>query len=341
MDKGLSTNSYDPFGMPLLGRSFELLIEYRYGFNNVENTSNVLNYCNTTDFGDRMYDTRTGRWFSIDNYVVIYSPVSPYTFCLNNPIANIDLGGNFVIQSNITGNGPLATMARSIEIFLLQNFVEACKKQLISDPYLMQAFLDVSGFSITDLDIIFSNGFGPVLRFATAEDNIDAIASFSYYKGRTDYGLDAGEFASEILLDYSYFKSGSSFFKLISLLHELVHFGDVADDQIIFNNDFKGYPEYNKIAELSNLLYGDFFRERGSPPNTIEPGVAFEIIATGQYEATYEQYLIHREKNDPTSNTNRKANDKNMKKSSRKKESSNWDQRPLSDDEINSEKQKY
>lgn len=52
------------------------------------------------DFGARHYDTRIGRWLSLDPYKHLYTPVSPYAFALNTPIRAMDPDGNVVIYVN-------------------------------------------------------------------------------------------------------------------------------------------------------------------------------------------------------------------------------------------------
>jgi hypothetical protein len=46
------------------------------------------------DFGDRILDTRIGRWFSVDNMEGKYSSLSPYNSFRNNPMFFIDPDGN-------------------------------------------------------------------------------------------------------------------------------------------------------------------------------------------------------------------------------------------------------
>jgi RHS repeat-associated protein len=48
---------------------------------------------NAYDFGERIYDPRLGRWFSVDPLASQYPEYSPYVFAYNNPIAVIDPDG--------------------------------------------------------------------------------------------------------------------------------------------------------------------------------------------------------------------------------------------------------
>jgi len=48
---------------------------------------------NSLDFGARMYDSRLGRWLSIDPLAAKFPSVSPYAFAYNNPIFYIDKEG--------------------------------------------------------------------------------------------------------------------------------------------------------------------------------------------------------------------------------------------------------
>jgi len=84
---------YDPFGMLTVGRSWSVGSEYRYGFNSAENDDEIAGNNNDLDFGARIYDSRLGRWLSIDPKANIYSSFSPYSFCLNNPVVFVDENG--------------------------------------------------------------------------------------------------------------------------------------------------------------------------------------------------------------------------------------------------------
>ena len=45
-------------------------VSYRFGFNGKENDNEVKGAGNSVDFGARIYDSRLGRWMSVDSLIV-------------------------------------------------------------------------------------------------------------------------------------------------------------------------------------------------------------------------------------------------------------------------------
>jgi len=84
---------YDPFGMLLAGRFWEVGSGYRYGFNGKENTNEVYYFNNFQDYGFRSYDVRLGRFISVDPLTKNYPLWTPYQFAGNVPIKFVDLDG--------------------------------------------------------------------------------------------------------------------------------------------------------------------------------------------------------------------------------------------------------
>jgi RHS repeat-associated protein len=70
---------------------------YRRGFNGMEKDDEVKGVGNSYDFGARLYDVRVGRWMTVDPLATKYTSWSPYVFCIDNPILNIDSDGREVI----------------------------------------------------------------------------------------------------------------------------------------------------------------------------------------------------------------------------------------------------
>jgi RHS repeat-associated protein len=73
---------------------------YRYGFNGMEKDDEVKGSGNSYDFGARMYDSRLGRWLSLDPKFQIYVNLNPYHFTGNNPIRFIDTKGDVIVVPN-------------------------------------------------------------------------------------------------------------------------------------------------------------------------------------------------------------------------------------------------
>ncbi len=71
---------------------------YRYGFNGMEEDNSLKGPGNSYDFGARMYDSRLGRFLSIDAFTNQYTSHSPYNFTLNNPIQFFDEAGYYPID---------------------------------------------------------------------------------------------------------------------------------------------------------------------------------------------------------------------------------------------------
>jgi len=94
--------------MTIESRSFSSQT-YRFGFNGQEKDNDFAN--ENLNFGARIYDSRIGRWHSVDAYSGMYSSYSSYNYALNNPIVNIDTDGNFVITTTVVATVVASTLA--------------------------------------------------------------------------------------------------------------------------------------------------------------------------------------------------------------------------------------
>ncbi len=77
---------------------------YRYGFNGKEKDNEVKGEGNQYDYGDRIYDPRTGRWLSVDPMQKIIPGLTPYNYCYDNPINFIDPDGKLGIRVEVSYN---------------------------------------------------------------------------------------------------------------------------------------------------------------------------------------------------------------------------------------------
>jgi RHS repeat-associated protein len=90
----VTANDYYPFGMQMPGRKYsQPNSNYRYGFNGKENDNEVKGEGNQQDYGMRIYDTRLGRFLSVDPLTEDYPFYTPYQFAGNTPVQAIDLDG--------------------------------------------------------------------------------------------------------------------------------------------------------------------------------------------------------------------------------------------------------
>ena len=88
-----SSQDYYAGGMLMPNRNFSTP-EYKYGFNGKENDNEVHGVTGSfQDYGMRMYDTRLGRFISVDPLTKDYPWYTPYQFAGNDVIRNIDREG--------------------------------------------------------------------------------------------------------------------------------------------------------------------------------------------------------------------------------------------------------
>ncbi len=66
---------------------------YRYGFNGKEKVDEIGVEGGDLDFGARIYDSRIGRWLSLDPHAGKYAGLTPLCFSFNNPIIFNDPDG--------------------------------------------------------------------------------------------------------------------------------------------------------------------------------------------------------------------------------------------------------
>ena len=74
-------------------RKFDAGSRYRYGFNGKENDNEVKGERNQQDYGFRIYDSRLGKFLSVDPLYKEYPWNSTYAFAENDVIRSIDLDG--------------------------------------------------------------------------------------------------------------------------------------------------------------------------------------------------------------------------------------------------------
>ncbi len=67
--------------------------DYKFGFNGKEKDNDTYGEGNAYDFGARIYDSRLGKWLSVDPLQAEYPSQGSYNFSANNPILYLDRDG--------------------------------------------------------------------------------------------------------------------------------------------------------------------------------------------------------------------------------------------------------
>jgi RHS repeat-associated protein len=88
--------------------------KYEFGFNGKYKDNEIAGIGNNLDFGARMYDSRSGRWWSVDKLAKKYSQFSPYNFAINNPIIFIDKDGNEIYLYGIDAEKARAALSLQV-----------------------------------------------------------------------------------------------------------------------------------------------------------------------------------------------------------------------------------
>lgn len=94
----VQTMDYYPFGAEFCDKNTKNFVQ-NHKYNGKE--FDHMHGLNTYDYGARQYNPVTGRWDRMDPLCEDYYPYSPYNYCLNNPVKNIDPDGRIV--ANVLG----------------------------------------------------------------------------------------------------------------------------------------------------------------------------------------------------------------------------------------------
>jgi RHS repeat-associated protein len=95
-------NHYYPYG-GLMGESEDITSTQRYKYNGKE--LDRMHGLNLYDYGARQYDATVGKFTTMDPLAEKYYNVSPYAYCVGNPVNAIDPDGNVIIFINGFHNG--------------------------------------------------------------------------------------------------------------------------------------------------------------------------------------------------------------------------------------------
>lgn len=242
--------------------------EYKFAFNGMEKDDGVKGEGNSLDFGARIYDSRLGRWMSVDP---LYQFASPYLYGANSPIVLKDEDGNWVPGVNSEGQIILKKEKGDDYASLMKFFGghENAKKYL--DPRYYRAILkhkDVAVGRITEVRFNSTNMFSKTLTDAKAG-------------GDMAWGLSDGD----NLYDQGFWGDSYNCFYMVNKLIEDGDIGDWREDKYdMGNGDMRG-PEMTD-AEFRDWLYGWWWWD-DSAEETSEKNAKFgeTIVTFGNYHA--------------------------------------------------------
>lgn len=204
--------------------NFEILPnDYRFGFNGMEKDNELKGVGNSLDFGARMYDSRLGRFLSLDPIKRMYPWNSPYAFAENSPIAFLDEEG---LGKLYFGNG-LAQSGMKLVLDILKGTEVA--NDLLNliyshankyDVYLVSRSMPGSNGSTLDprIDPNYSTMFNSFSQ-STANGHIPVLIKLS------EENFNA---LNKAIISFNY-KTAEALAKQIALtiIHELdAHYGD-------------------------------------------------------------------------------------------------------------------
>ena len=170
--------------------------KYRFGFNGQEKDNEIKGVGNSLDFTERIYDSRLGRFLSLDPLMAKFPYQSPYIFAKNNPIYFVDEKGKsgvayktdkvnadckpiikVVTNVYIYGEGATTEMAKSIQTDAMSNWNNDNKYfnvNIDNTDFEVQFEINVSVVDIKDVDAsLVEGGYGNL----NAENNFYEIRS--------------------------------------------------------------------------------------------------------------------------------------------------------------------
>ncbi len=103
----VQVTNYYPFGAPYAdadAATGSAIPQYKYNGKELDVTHGL----NTYDYGARQLDPILGRWDRMDPLAEKYPGISPYVYCLNNPVKNVDTDGRkvYLYATTLPGLSP-------------------------------------------------------------------------------------------------------------------------------------------------------------------------------------------------------------------------------------------
>ncbi len=190
---------YSPFGMITVGRSWSLGSSYRYGFNGQEEEDEISGDGNSNDFEFRNYDSRLGRFKSVDPLSAKYPMYTPYAFAANQPIHSGDIEG---LENPDDKNTTVTTDINSSD------------KSNIDNNQSNWTFSAQPGW-VTNIDFVVGSTSG---NYLFNKESTGIEGSFSAYDSKENYKKLEGDQANKYLFTAK--NEGNGFMITSGVLHD-------------------------------------------------------------------------------------------------------------------------
>ena len=244
--------------MILADFSAKKLDGYRFGFNGMERDDQLKGVGNSYDFGARIYDSRLGRWLTVDPLASVYPNLSVFQFAANSPIQFLDPDGKKIVPFGEKEADLYNTYRRTInakldaldiQISTLEKRKDEgmrINKRTLHDLNEMKdAYLNVN----FELDAIEVDNDVFVIRYG---DNISNSAG----GGNISFNSETG------LVDVN-ISSRGDYSDVQKIAHELTHIYQFKMGEMDLSRDGKGGLAYDKTDEYAAFGRQNLFSDVG------------------------------------------------------------------------------
>ena len=167
---------------------------------------------NTYDYGARQYNPVTARWDRMDPLCEKYYGVSPYAYCVGNPMNAIDPDGRFIISKEQAKKYPRLNL-------YLQKGIQG----ILKNPTIMKALRIAGRFTDKQIQEMVTYGKGPIVNVTQLIENQDGY----FDPEENSKVLNISKNIVNDLEDPEGPNADVALFIVgVSILHEFSHYGD-------------------------------------------------------------------------------------------------------------------
>lgn len=210
---------------------------------------------NSLDFGARIYDSRLGRFLSLDPYANKFPGQSPYVFAGNSPILNIDKNGEYKYPKNkaseYTNEFPMITK-------YLSEYIE---RDIRKSTTIQNAIVKHSYGGFTKSELVgtvakWNDPNSPEITFEKGLFDRTGGNAIGYTPNSKGFQIDwdYAKAIEDIMSSNKYSKEDkhAALFKFYeTVLHETTHVGDLKDR--FRSADEVGSDDMNEIFHIEKV----------------------------------------------------------------------------------------